>query len=480
MPTPIPSIIVSENFPVHNHPNIAPSVTLLPSRISSTSPSLPILGAPSLAQSLKPNDIFRPNFFPSSSPSVQPNVDGVHYSILSKLERIDSGEPPIHSTPIGYFIQQHTDGNVFVTEQTNHSSLPLVVWEKLINSDVDSSESRLYAKLQGDCNFVMKQTEPIKKTYWDSQTSQHPNRIACALVIFPEANPPRISVYKGPPPYSNREDELWWEPLQPPPLKPYVIPSTGPTSLTPIRDPTMNLSITTPQYLSLIPSSKPIATPSFSSFQPSVEQSSFPLIPTTAQHSLTDSLGMYKRAIKVGRSRTYSLFKEFVAQPTSPPVNDEILPDIPQTLATYESLTIFLTMLDNTGLIDDLAYPAGPFTVFAPTNDAFDEISSDLMECLSKSGNKAELSYILRYHLVNRKIVLSGLIDGMKIENSSGHLLKVDRDDNVVKINDGRIINAGISVSNGVVHIINSVLIPPGFDMSAFLATCDEDGGGKQ
>jgi len=149
--------------------------------------------------------------------TINPTAAEVYYSLLNKGERVDSGRSLLHSKPWKYAILQRPNGHVFVIEETSiMNSSSSVVWEMNIMTDLQQQESKTYfAKLQGDCNFVIKQVTPIKKTYWDSKTSQYPNiETACSLLIFPEANPPRIAIYKGLPPYDDRNNnELWWEPL---------------------------------------------------------------------------------------------------------------------------------------------------------------------------------------------------------------------------------------------------------------------------
>lgn len=160
--------------------------------------------------SLKPSIVSSPH--PSRFLKDGLNNKQEQYSLLLKGDKVYSGGNSIYSTPERYSFRQDTDGRVLVTEMATET--PTVIWEKKFDDSDLFSDGQFFAQLQGDCNFVIKQTKPTKKTRWDSKTNQSPNKPDCALAIFPNANPARISLYKGTPPFNNPEDELWWEPIQ--------------------------------------------------------------------------------------------------------------------------------------------------------------------------------------------------------------------------------------------------------------------------
>lgn len=103
----------------------------------------------------------------------------------------------------------------------------------------------------------------------------------------------------------------------------------------------------------------------------------------------------------------------------------------------------------------------GPFTVFAPTNDAFAALPAGTLEMLLKPENKDKLIEILTYHVVPGKVMSSELSDGMKATTVEGSDILVHISDKGVKINDANVSAADIMASNGVVHVIDQVIIPP-------------------
>ena len=101
----------------------------------------------------------------------------------------------------------------------------------------------------------------------------------------------------------------------------------------------------------------------------------------------------------------------------------------------------------------------GPFTVFAPTNEAFGNLPDGTLDMLLMDENKQKLQGILTYHVVPGKIMSSDLKDGQMVETVQGNKIKVSLDDGA-KINDANVIKADVEASNGVVHIIDAVIMP--------------------
>ncbi len=102
---------------------------------------------------------------------------------------------------------------------------------------------------------------------------------------------------------------------------------------------------------------------------------------------------------------------------------------------------------------------AGPFTVFAPTDAAFAAIQKDV-DTLLKPENKAKLTSILTYHVVSGKLMAADLKDGAELTTVHGDKLKVSLKDSKVMIGDAHVTTADVSASNGVVHLIDKVLMP--------------------
>lgn len=101
----------------------------------------------------------------------------------------------------------------------------------------------------------------------------------------------------------------------------------------------------------------------------------------------------------------------------------------------------------------------GPFTVFAPTDAAFAAIQKDV-DSLLKRENKSKLAGILTYHVVSGEHMASDLKDGAELTTVQGGKLKVSIKDNKVMIGDAHVTTADVCASNGVVHLIDKVLMP--------------------
>lgn len=124
-----------------------------------------------------------------------------------------------------------------------------------------------------------------------------------------------------------------------------------------------------------------------------------------------------------------------------------------------ESLSTLVTAVKAAGLVETLS-GSGPFTVFAPTNDAFNNLPDGVLEMLLKPENKDKLVAVLTYHVVGSKVMSTDLKDGMKAGTVQGDKITVDLK-NGVKINDSNVAKADIEASNGVVHVIDKVILPP-------------------
>ena len=102
----------------------------------------------------------------------------------------------------------------------------------------------------------------------------------------------------------------------------------------------------------------------------------------------------------------------------------------------------------------------GPYTVFAPTDAAFADIQSTV-DTLLEPDNKTDLQQVLTYHVVPGTYTAADLTDGQKLKTVEGQDLTVSITDGVVKVNDATVEATDITASNGVVHVINKVLVPP-------------------
>uniref|UniRef100_UPI00404755F3 fasciclin domain-containing protein n=1 Tax=Algoriphagus sp. TaxID=1872435 RepID=UPI00404755F3 len=111
------------------------------------------------------------------------------------------------------------------------------------------------------------------------------------------------------------------------------------------------------------------------------------------------------------------------------------------------------------GLVETLS-GTGPFTIFAPTNAAFDALPAGTVEDLLKPENKEKLTAVLTYHVVAGNVMSSLLADGQKVATLNGQELTVAIKDGVVTINGTKVIAADLAGSNGVIHVVEGVLLP--------------------
>lgn len=124
-----------------------------------------------------------------------------------------------------------------------------------------------------------------------------------------------------------------------------------------------------------------------------------------------------------------------------------------------DQFSTLVLALDKAELVDTLK-GEGPFTVFAPTNAAFDALLKELDITADQLLARKDLKDILLYHVVPGKVLSTDLKDGMMPKTVNGKTVKVDLT-NGVKINKSTVITADIEASNGIIHVIDTVLLPP-------------------
>jgi uncharacterized surface protein with fasciclin (FAS1) repeats len=110
-------------------------------------------------------------------------------------------------------------------------------------------------------------------------------------------------------------------------------------------------------------------------------------------------------------------------------------------------------------MLDVLANP-GPLTVFAPTNAAFDKLPAGTVEDLLKPENKETLARIIMFHAAPGTYKGKGLRDGSQLYQASGHYIDVEVKDDGTYVNGSKIM-ATIDASNGVIHVVEDVFLPP-------------------
>jgi uncharacterized surface protein with fasciclin (FAS1) repeats len=130
--------------------------------------------------------------------------------------------------------------------------------------------------------------------------------------------------------------------------------------------------------------------------------------------------------------------------------------DIVDTAVAAGSFTTLVTAVKAAGLVDTLK-SKGPFTVFAPNDDAFAKLPKGTVEGLLKDIPK--LKAVLTYHVVAGKVMAADVVKLKSAKTVEGQEVKIDAS-NGVKINDATVIKADILTDNGVIHVIDKVLLP--------------------
>ena len=133
--------------------------------------------------------------------------------------------------------------------------------------------------------------------------------------------------------------------------------------------------------------------------------------------------------------------------------------DIVDTAVRAGDFKTLATALEAAGLVDALK-GKGPFTVFAPTDADFAKLPKGTVAELLKPVNKAKLQAVLKYHVVQGRADLSTALGAGKAETLQGGKVSIAFKDGKVRINDAKLLNADIKTSNGVIHVIDSVLLP--------------------
>ena len=136
--------------------------------------------------------------------------------------------------------------------------------------------------------------------------------------------------------------------------------------------------------------------------------------------------------------------------------------DIVDTIAATPTLSRLTSAIKAAGIAETLRGP-GPFTVFAPSDDSFNRLSANTMSNLMKPENKEQLAKLLTYHILPGKVMQKDMNGKMyKAKTVNGKEMEIDADDpgEGIRINKGKVIKADVAADNGVIHIINRVLMP--------------------
>ena len=137
--------------------------------------------------------------------------------------------------------------------------------------------------------------------------------------------------------------------------------------------------------------------------------------------------------------------------------------DVASADATFSTL---VAAVSAAGLVETLS-GTGPFTVFAPTNDAFAALPAGVLDALLLPENKAVLTQILTYHVVSGMVMAADVTDG-DVATVEGQTIKLSTADGVT-VNGATVVAADVAASNGVIHAIDAVILPPGVDVAKLI-----------
>jgi len=134
--------------------------------------------------------------------------------------------------------------------------------------------------------------------------------------------------------------------------------------------------------------------------------------------------------------------------------------DIVDTAVGAGSFNTLVAAVKAAGLVDTLKGP-GPFTVFAPTDDAFKKLPAGTVEDLLKPENKAKLTAILTYHVVSGKMMAAEVVKMKSLKSVQGSPIKVTVKGDKVTVANAAVVKTDVMASNGVIHVIDTVIMPP-------------------
>lgn len=140
--------------------------------------------------------------------------------------------------------------------------------------------------------------------------------------------------------------------------------------------------------------------------------------------------------------------------------DNESAKDVVKVAASSKDHSTLVAAVKQAELVDVLSN-AGPFTVFAPTNAAFDKLPKGTVDDLMKPENKEKLQDILQYHVFVGRLDTSTMQDGQTLNEVNGGNITVSKKDGKITINKTANIIATIPASNGIIHVVDAVLLPP-------------------
>ncbi|WP_434357014.1 fasciclin domain-containing protein [Parasalinivibrio latis] len=164
---------------------------------------------------------------------------------------------------------------------------------------------------------------------------------------------------------------------------------------------------------------------------------------------------MFRKIFVILALVTFSLTSSFVARADYSGMKKDIV----DSAVANGSFNTLVAAVKAAGLVDTLKGD-GPFTVFAPTDEAFAKLPEGTVESLLKPENKDKLIAILTYHVVSGKVMSADVMRLNRATTVQGSDLAIRASANNVMIDDANVIIADVNASNGVIHVIDNVILP--------------------
>ncbi|AHM63137.1 beta-Ig-H3/fasciclin [Flammeovirgaceae bacterium 311] len=130
-----------------------------------------------------------------------------------------------------------------------------------------------------------------------------------------------------------------------------------------------------------------------------------------------------------------------------------------QVIASREELSTFASLIENAGMVETVE-GVGPFTIFAPSNEAFNKLPQGRVDALMSMGDSQELKTIIGHHMMSRRLMQDEIENAGNVDLLGGPNLHLRMENGNIMIGNARVVTQSIPARNGVIHIIDQVLIP--------------------
>jgi uncharacterized surface protein with fasciclin (FAS1) repeats len=171
-------------------------------------------------------------------------------------------------------------------------------------------------------------------------------------------------------------------------------------------------------------------------------------------------LGSFSKGVHMKKMLTFTSLALAGMLAAAPPARAQQARDIVDTAVAAGSFTTLAKALKAADLVATLKGP-GPFTVFAPTDEAFAKLPAGTLDTLLKPENRTMLRRVLTYHVVPGKVMAADVVKTSSANAVSGDTLSIKVSGGTVTVDRARVVKTDIAATNGVIHVVDAVLLPP-------------------